>query len=388
MQYNLLTLQLLTEGFTVERYPDFVEIDSSRLFGNNPLHNLGGGFVYKKDYRERMVFKTPCGLFVKGEKLIHNMSYMGIDWQAENNNPVINCPYRSGAFACDRRHLLLQDHECVTGNSVLEFCDCHRTEEEFEYERSLDRVLDEQFEAREEKYRKFVEQRNGQVCRNHAVYDEKTGSWSFCYNPERCAHMCNARYCPVLGRDLQKKKANVYYDLYTSGVYEQGLICQEWKNVQKGIRYFDKKVSIDICEAFVKLQADAIENKHKWNHSHMHAVDSSFKAEIRNIRVKSRLSRDQEQDLKDIQEGHYVSWAPDEEKKKMTDKRERRRQNLEKRIRKMEKKILQNGYEGLDAADKIRADKLFSTEHLEELEEKRMEELQKPKLVQISLLEG
>ena len=74
MKYNLLTLQLLTEGYSVNRYPDFVQIDSSRLSGNNPLRNLGGGFVYKKDYLMRLVFKTPCGLLIRGDDLINNMS--------------------------------------------------------------------------------------------------------------------------------------------------------------------------------------------------------------------------------------------------------------------------------------------------------------------------
>lgn len=387
MKYNLLTLQLLTEGYSKDRYPDFVQIDSSKLGGNNPLRNLGGGFIYKKDYLTRLVYQTPCGLLVRGGDTINNMSYMGVDWQAENNNPVINCPYRSGTFHCEKQHPLLKDQEICSGRSVLQFCACHRTEKAFVYEQSLEKVTDRMREEREEKYLNFVAARGGRVCRNHAFYDEKTGEWKLYYDPETCVHMCTSHYCPILGRELNRKKANVYYDLYKSGVYEKGFIYHEWQKVEKGIRYFDKKVSVDICEAFVKLKAKVILQKYRWNHSMEYMADSSLKVEVRNIRVESRPSRDLEQDLLDIQEGRFVSWAPDDEKQKAAEKRERRQKNLEKRIRSLEAKVRKFGYENLDAGDKIRVDKHLAFERLEELEAERQGDLEKPVLVQMSLLD-
>lgn len=387
MQYNLLTLQLLTEGYTIENFPDFVQIDSSRFGGNNPLRNLGGGFVYKKDYLEQMVFATPCGLLVKGDRTINNMSYMGVDWQAENNNPVINCPYRSGDFQCAKQHFLLQEHDVQSGNAVLQFCACQKVEATFDYEKSLDKVNDLLREERERKYQAFVEARKGRVCRNHAVYDERSRSWRLSYDPERCVHLCTSHFCPILGRELQKKKANVYYDLYKSGVYEKGFICHEWQTVEKGIRYFDKKVSVDICEAFVKLCANVIKNRYRWNHSQEFMVDASLKVEVRNIRVEARPSRDLEQDLLDLQEGRYISWAPDDEKKKASEKKERRKKSRELRIRRLEEKVRRLGYENLSSGDQMRADKLLSAGRLGELEAERVEDLQKPRLIQMSLLD-
>ena len=116
-------------------------------------------------------------------------------------------------------------------------------------------------------------------------------------------------------------------------------------------------------------------------------ADSSLKVEVRNIRVESRPSRDLEQDLLDIQEGRFVSWAPDDEKQKAAEKRERRQKNLEKRIRSLEAKVRKFGYENLDAGDKIRVDKHLTFERLEELEAERQGDLEKPVLVQMSLLD-
>ena len=57
MEYNELTKRLLAEGYTVDHYPDYVQVDTSRLPGNNPLNNLSGGFEYKRFYRDGIVIK-------------------------------------------------------------------------------------------------------------------------------------------------------------------------------------------------------------------------------------------------------------------------------------------------------------------------------------------
>ena len=59
-EYNELTKALLAEGYSTEDYPDYVEIDTSRLPGTDPLHNSGGGFVYKRSYIQELVYMTGC----------------------------------------------------------------------------------------------------------------------------------------------------------------------------------------------------------------------------------------------------------------------------------------------------------------------------------------
>ncbi len=55
MEYNELTKRLLAEGYTADHHPDYVQVDTSRLPGNDPLNNLSGGFKYKRFYRDSIV---------------------------------------------------------------------------------------------------------------------------------------------------------------------------------------------------------------------------------------------------------------------------------------------------------------------------------------------
>ena len=92
-EYNLLTQRLLSEGYSVDHYPDYVQIQGSTLPGGDPLNNLGGGFVFKKAIANDCIYKTGCGKYVLGKNVNSDMSYMGILWCHENDNPVIRCPY-------------------------------------------------------------------------------------------------------------------------------------------------------------------------------------------------------------------------------------------------------------------------------------------------------
>ena len=64
----------LAEGYSTEDYPDYVEIDTSRLPGKDPLHNSGGGFVYKWSYIGAaltiVVSRGLLALFVMREALL------------------------------------------------------------------------------------------------------------------------------------------------------------------------------------------------------------------------------------------------------------------------------------------------------------------------------
>lgn len=70
MEYNELTKRLLAEGYTADHHPDYVQVDTSRLPGNDPLNNLSGGFEYKRFYRDSIVYKTGCGKFIMGSHVI------------------------------------------------------------------------------------------------------------------------------------------------------------------------------------------------------------------------------------------------------------------------------------------------------------------------------
>ena len=80
---NKLTQRLFSEGYTKENYPDDVR----------PFDPFYGGFTYRRETLYRLVFETPCGLLVEGSHFVYGtMSFMGVDWMPENDNPVVTCP--------------------------------------------------------------------------------------------------------------------------------------------------------------------------------------------------------------------------------------------------------------------------------------------------------
>lgn len=392
-KYNLLTEDLLKKGYTIDHYPEHVKICTSRLSGNDPLNNLSGGFVYKPWYRDAFIYKTGCGRYVKGAHVLSQMSYMGIEWSHENDCPVIRCPY-------DRPDCPYNDeilHGIQGGGLCIQcWCVCHRTQEEYCYETSLEIAEAERHEETERKYQEFAKLHNGRVCRNHMFFDERSRTWEQHYEPKKCAKLCYSQdgYCPILGKQLNKKRGNVYYDIKTSGTRHDGTLFdgERWTHIQKGVRFFEHPVSMDICEAFIKATPDEIFNQLKWDRLSPHRLlDKTYNLEVLNIRAESRPSRDLLQDLQDIQDGIQVSHASDVTRRNKEAKKERRREAKEKRINKLEKKLLEVGYANLEmyCLDRIHADKWLSPERIEELElirqKKIKEELERP--VQLSLFD-
>ena len=106
-----------------------------------------------------------------------------------------------------------------------------------------------------------------------------------------------------------------------------------------------------------------------------------------NIRVESRPHRDLEADLRDIEEGRFISWAPEENKRKIEEKKVKRKQAAAKRLEKLEKKILSNGFDSLNEGDKYRAEKLLSCERIDELNTRYQEEHSKAVQIQLSLFD-
>lgn len=379
-EYNELTKALLAEGYSTEDYPDYVEIDTSRLPGTDPLHNSGGGFVYKRSYIQEMVYMTGCGMCVKGDNTISNVTYYG-SWNHENDCPVIRCPIdREKCEANDKRlHKSLR-----SGLSYISYCVCHRTNHEYNYETSFEKAWAERKRERQRKYDEYALRRNGKVCINHMYYNQYSRTWKHHYEPLDCARKCHLQSgiqeqkCPILGRPLDKKKGNVYYDLKTSGIYHDDTLFngQTWTRIEKGIRFFEHQVSMDICTAFVKHQSAAVwEYVEREKLSRILLYDQSVTMEAMNIRVECRPSRNLEEDLEDLKNGIEVVHTSDLNKKKTLERKERRKKAKAKRIEKLEKKLIEIGYDDLAHIDRYHAKKWISDERLIELEIRREEYL-------------
>ena len=201
--------------------------------------------------------------------------------------------------------------------------------------------------------------------------------------------------CPVLGRSLDRKKGNVFYDIRTSGrrydldgtLFEGERFC----HIKKGCRFFKKPVSMDICRIFVNTCKDEILWKVKGQYSQELFFADYFgrdwKLEVENIRAEQRESRDLMQDLQDTRDGITVIHDSDAQRKQRIEKKERREEAKRKRISRLEKRLLDSRFDGLESIDQIRARKWLGEERICGLEKlrKKKEEEQKMEPVQMSL---
>ena len=389
-EYNLLTQRLLAEGYTADNYPDYVQLPGS-CWGKNPLQNLHGGFEYTKEYRSRMVFETGCGLLVRGPSLgFGSMSYGGILWIPENNNPVICCPYKKDV--CELRNTVLGGPR-GGGLAKLLQCDCHQTNRIYEYEKSVDKIRDDMQKEKNRKYEEFVRKKGGHVCKWHTLYNEWTGEWKQDYDPMVCAAYCMniGKDCDLTHKPVSRKKGNVFYDVKITRIRHDGTLFdgQETVTIVKGARLFETMKSMTICEAAARRKK-MIQGRNEIKY-HAERTLLGTKVEVVNIRAERRESRDLMQDLQDIRDGIEVIHESDKAKQQKADKKARRQQAAEKRIRKLEKKLLETGYDALPeySVDRIHADKWLGEKRIAELdtERQRLQQEKEKQPVQISLFD-
>lgn len=261
-------------------------------------------------------------------------------------------------------------------------CDCHQTGESYNYEKSIEKVLDDEDRIRMQKYDAFSERVGGHVCYWHMHYNYSTGEWRQHFDPMTCAQRCQnvGGICSLTHKPVSRKKGNVFYDVRTRYIRRDGTLFdgEEVTQVEKGIRLFKTAKSITICEHAERLCRDRIIQKVK-DRYHAEILLYGWKVTILNIRAGQRESRDLMQDLKDISEGITIVHASDFEKSQKEAKKQRRQQMQESRIKKLEKKILKSGYSNLEeySLDRIHADKWLGEERIAELEEIRRQELKK-----------
>lgn len=388
-EYNLLTQKLLAEGYTAENYPAYVCLPGS-CWGSNPLQNLHGGFEYTREYLNRMVFQTGCGLLLKGSSLgFGSMSYMGILWIPENDNPVVRCPYRKDFCNCNMRNSILGGTHGGVLSKLLQ-CDCHQTDEPYDYEKSMDKVRNDEDRKKKQKYEAFVESRKGHVCQWHAYYNEWTEKWSHDYDPMICSRSCMniGRTCDFTHLPVSRKKGNVFYDVKISYIRRDGTLFdgEEVVKINKGVRLFKTAKSMTICEAAVRKCRQEIARIER-DKFHPEILLSGWKVEVLNIRAEHRESRDLMQDLVDIQNGIEITHASDLEKRKKEEKKERSVTAKQKKIEKLEKRLLDVGYYNLEeySLDRIHADKWLGEEKIAELEDLRKRRLKEEQEMPVQL---
>lgn len=361
MELNKLTRRLLAEGYTPEDTPP----------GMREYKVYEGGWTYEYRTLRDMVFETPCGLLAGGEHFSNGyMSYQGIDWRPENDNPVLPCP-RFPSEPCPLRHPLLESERLhVHSDDVVYQCDCHQTDRPYTFEGSVDEIHRQVQQEAERRWELFEAAHKGRVCRWQSHYGRTSKTWRTEYSPMTCAGLhSGCGHCAVLDKDLSPKKGNVFYDLRRTWIKKGvGLFPDEqMTSVEKGCKLLDKTISLTICEAIVKYGQREVEQRIRSEFHHDLFFIPSLRIEVLNLRAARMDTRDILQDLRDISDGIEVTHASDNLKATKEQKRARREEARKRRVRKAEKMVLDNGWTELDALWQRRAEKLLSEDRIQEL---------------------
>lgn len=112
---------------------------------------------------------------------------------------------------------------------------------------------------------------------------------------------------------------------------------------------------------------------------------------LRRAEAREIQSRDLMQDLQDLRDGVTVTFDDDSRRREAEYKKEKRNAVKQKKIERLEKKILEIGYWNMEpyAIDRIHADKWLGIERIDELEEIRQQKIkeEQEKPVQLSLFD-
>lgn len=360
-ELNELTRRLLAEGYTPKDTPP----------GTCEYKSYYGGWTYTSQALNGMVFETPCGLLVQGWHFRNGyLSWQGVDWRPENDNPVVPCP-RFMSEPCPLRHPLLQrERYDLHSDDVVYQCACHQTDRPYTFEGSLDEAHKQVWQESDELWKAFEAAHNGRVCRHQSRYGRTSKAWTAYYSPMECARLWPAcSYCSVLEKDLTPQKGNVFYDVRKTWTEKgSGLFPDEERvSIEKGCKLLDKTVSMTICEAIVQYGQQDVEWCAMAHYRRAQFFDPTLKIEILNLRAARMDTRDILQDLQDVANGIQVTHASDSLKAAKAQKKARREAAKRQRIRKAEQMLLTHGWYGLDDIWRRRAEKLLDDERIDEL---------------------
>lgn len=329
---NELTERLLAEGYTKDNHPESVQWNGFREF------------EYTFRHLKSLVWESPCGLLSDSRDVtcMGYMSFMGIDWRAENNNPTFNCPFKK--LGCELNHEALKNRK--TWGMV--HCALHLTDKTYDYKNSFEKLWDE-FEERMKQerialYRRmkgYRQEIEGYGYCNCFIWDSNKDRWRVRYDPLVCARGCGYinNICLLTGREIDRnKKANVFYDLKVIRTRREGGLFDGEKivSITKGKKVFSSPTPMMICEEYARRCKKDILDRERGNlHHELWHTDTEI--ETLNVRAERRESRDLLQDLQDMQEGLEVIHASDQIKAKAQAKRERKLKREEAKQRKFER---------------------------------------------------
>lgn len=361
METNQLSRRLLADGWTKDQTPP----------GLRPWRDFDGGWTYDYRHRGNVVFEAPCGLLWKRNEVSYcgHMSFMGVEWTEENDCITVLCPHYEMAEPCPLNHPLLRDSQ-IAGSHYENLCFCalHETSKAWSYEQSAQKIKDEQQAIEDSLWEEYRESKNGRACRSQFRYNRKIREWSPAYDPMLCSNY-RCRHCAVLGKDLSDIRGNVFYDVKVTWTQKgDGFLPDTQKaDITKGMKFLDKPCSMTIAEVIAKACKRDIQRREESKRSMDLYLGRIDKVEILNVRAERRESRDLLQDLKDIAEGATIHHASDDAKAAKARKSENREKAKQSKIMRLEKMLLDGGFDDQPEYLKHRMRKYLGLERIEEL---------------------
>lgn len=335
---NELTRKLLAEGYTQDRYPEYVR----------KYDWFYGGFTYTEEAKREMTFKTPCGLFCKYESVLEGMSYGGYDWSIEYGRGICFCPYHTRTSECLKNDQVLERLHGGAHYESLHFCRLELTEEPYDYENSIEKQNEINKQKQERKLEEYREKVKDHICYSQLHYNRTTEKY-WQSSEVRICIVNNCDYCTLRQRQFTGKKAHIVYDIRTTAVVKGvGMIPDELvESVSKNHKFTTKPIHEDLAQVLIKPSVKEI----NWRlRSEYHAelfFGTTKSVEAINVRAEQKLKHDIYQDLALIAEGITVSYADVQEKQDKEIKSRKRAEAQQKKIDGLIKKYISGGYEAL-----------------------------------------
>lgn len=291
-------------------------------------------------------FKTPCGLFVKKTMDI-------FDYTARNGNPTCRCPYFTRTETCELNDSYVEEvmHPCCHYETI-HACMVHETDEQYSYENSVEKLIQQEKEIENQLIDDFVKQKKGHVCRQNIRYNRHTREITHFYDPELCLYS-QCKYCDVYQENLTGAKTNIFYDLKIKYIeHGEGLILDVQKEtIVKNKKITQVPISKKLAEIILKSRKldEYIHYKEhsRWERDLWYERKQLLSVEVFNIRAEIKVKHDIYEDLEAIKSGISVSYSDIELKQKKQEKSDRRAKAKQEKIDKIKKLYIEKGYDGL-----------------------------------------
>ena len=181
------------------------------------------------------------------------------------------------------------------------------------------------------------------------------------------------RYCQVLGKELDTRRGNVFYDVKETRIIKGDWLFpdKEVTTVRKGIKVLNRTASLTLCEAIVRYAKHHIIDRFMLNHHHELYFDRSLRYELVNFRAQRQNTRDIMQDLADTAAGIEVVHQADTEKLRKEQKRARKQARQAQKVRSLEKLVLTGDLDNLTYSQRRGREKYLNEERIAELMEQR-----------------